>query len=851
MLERERVALGLVRQLLDAEPQQVDPLLQARCGDDAELRARVESLLRHARQFEYESLSGSQTDATRQELPADVLIGSKLGAFRVVARIGRGGMGVVYRGERDAADFEQTVALKLIRRGFDFDDVHARFLRERRILARLNHPNIAHFIDGGVAADGRPWFALEFVKGESITRWCDARRLDVRERVRLFLEACAAVQYAHTQLIVHRDLKPGNILVDEDGAVRLLDFGIARMVGGDGDGDVAPTLTMANANHALTPEYAAPEQFTGSAVGVGADVYALGVILYELVAGVGPYPVSRHDMRAAERSVRDVPAESLTSAPWRLQPGAEPSTSQTTARKRVALRSTTTSSYRAMVRGDFSRIVQTALAKEPERRYSTVAAFSADLSRWLRGAPVQVSGNAFGYRLGKFVRRNGVAVAVATTLAVGLITTSVLAVRSASLARQQREVAVAEAARATAVRDYVQLMFRNAAEQPDAGKATARDALTRSAEQIFVQFKDQPELGQATALSLSELYMQLGDANGGTALLERLLAWPGIENNPDVLAIARYNLAQLEYARGDKTRARELLDKAQAWWASEPARHRDMLMESRTAQAQIERAEGHVEQAITTLEAAIVERGNARPVKTREVASALNALSLALADVGRDEEAMQRAGEGYELLANDGLATDVTALALLNNRANALVTMGRPDSAVVDFRRVADARRALYGRSPELASSQANLGIALVAQAKMLQGDARRAPLDEAIALLEDAYAMAIEGSGDRGRSATSIRFNLAEVYVLAGDYTRAQPLAEDAVRIGSEQFGTTSLLTGLGFRARARVRAAQGNLDGAREDVEEARRIFTQLGKGAQRHLDSLDTVLDASPRD
>jgi len=340
--------------------------------------------------------------------------------------------------------------------------------------------------------------------------------------------------------------------------------------------------------------------------------------------------------------------------------------------------------------------------------------------------------------------------------------------------------------------------------------------------------------------------MQLGDANGGTALLERLLAWPGIENNPDVLAIARYNLAQLEYARGEKARARALLDKAQAWWNTEPVRHHGMLTESRTAQAQIERAEGRVEVAIATLEAAIVERRSAHPVNVREVASALNALTLALTEVGRYDEALQRAGEGYDVLAKAGLESDVAALALLSNRANALVTMGRPDTAIADFRRVAEARRELYGRSPELANVQANLAIALVAQAKPLDGDARHAILDEAIGLLEDSYAMAIEGSGENGRSAAFIRCNLAETYVLAGAYAKAEPLAQAAVRIGSEQFGATSPLAGLGLRARATLRAARGDHEGARSDVAAAKLIFAGMGKGGERYLQSLAAVLD-----
>ncbi|MEO8011751.1 MAG: serine/threonine-protein kinase, partial [Dokdonella sp.] len=294
MNARDQAAMRIFRDALDADPAERSRLADRLCGDDAALRSRVESLLMRAVDIENDSAVEDSSAQLTLDNAVDPLLGSRLGAFRVIERIGRGGMGVVYRGDREDADFAQTVAIKLIRRGFDFDDVQARFLRERRILARLSHPNIARFIDGGVAADGRPWFAMDFVSGESITRWCDARRLDIRARVRLFLDVCAAVQYAHTQLIVHRDLKPGNVIVDQSGAARLLDFGIARLVGGELDAE--STMTMANASYALTPEYAAPEQFTGSAVGVGADVYALGVILYELVAGVGPYALDRSDM---------------------------------------------------------------------------------------------------------------------------------------------------------------------------------------------------------------------------------------------------------------------------------------------------------------------------------------------------------------------------------------------------------------------------------------------------------------------------------------------------------------------------------------------------------------------------
>ncbi|MBO9662060.1 serine/threonine-protein kinase [Dokdonella sp.] len=434
MDERELKALRILRDALDTAPGERDSFLSERCGPDTALRERVLALLRGIGECELDEDPAQAEPAPPAD--ADALIGTKLGAFRVVERVGRGGMGVVYRGERDGADFRQDVALKLIRRGFDFDDIRARFLRERRILARLSHPNLARFIDGGVAPDGRPWFALEFVRGEAITRWCDAQALDLRARVRLFLDVCTAVQYAHAQLVVHRDLKPGNILVDADGHARLLDFGIARLLG---DEDAGATLTTVGHRSVLTPEYAAPEQFGGEAAGVATDVYALGVVLYELIAGVLPYVLDRHDLAAAERTIREQPPQPLAQAISR--DGSE------AAGRRLTARRTSLRAYRNEVRGDLSRILDKALAKEPERRYASVQSLADDLSRWLAGAPVRVSGNAFGYRLRKFVGRNRVAAGIAGSalLVVALLGVYHLRTLDAQLKRTEAERNRAEA----------------------------------------------------------------------------------------------------------------------------------------------------------------------------------------------------------------------------------------------------------------------------------------------------------------------------------------------------------------------------------------------------------------------
>lgn len=782
---RERLALRLLRDALDVDAGvERERFLAERCGDDTLLRARVDRLLVGARDDEGNERTHGGDDAT------DPLVGTRLGAFRVLERVGRGGMGVVYRGLREGDDFAQEVALKLIRRGFDFDDIRARFLRERRILARLDHPHLARFIDGGVADDGRPWFALEFVRGETITRWCDEHRLDLRARVRLFLDVCAAVQYAHAQLVVHRDLKPANILVDADGRVRLLDFGIARLLGGDGEDAGAPPTTI-DARYALTPEYAAPEQFGREPAGVATDVYTLGAVLYELVAGTLPCEVSRADLAAAEHTVREVPPLPPAQA---IARGGDHDLA-----RRLAARATNLRAYRADVRGDLARILDKALAKEPARRYSTVDAFADDLARWLDGTPVHASGNALGYRIGKFVARNRIPLAfaaLAVLAALGGVAATVWQMREA---RVQRDAALAAARRSDGVRSYLMLMFREAATQKDAGKVDVRAVFRSGAERLFDEFRDQPDAGQTTALALSDLYLQLGDVEGARPLLERLLQWPGIENNPDVQANARYNLAQIETVRGATAHARELLDQAQAWWTAHRATAGAILNESRSTQAKIERAEGRFELAITTLRDAIAERRALFGKDDFEVGNLLNTLANALIQAGRYEDATTSANESHDVFERLGQADTDGGMAALNTRGNAALMMGRNEQALADYRHVVDMTRALYGETAKLAASLNNLGVALT----------RLGHPQEAVPLLEDALRITHEQNGERSPLAVTVRTSLAEVYISAGRTADAAPIAQAAADIAEADYAGSKVLLGGAYRARARVRLA------------------------------------------
>jgi serine/threonine-protein kinase len=815
-------ALRILRDALDAEPNERHAFVAARCGGNAALRERVIALLaRIGGDTDFDD-DGAREHDRRDE--TDLLIGTRVGAFRIAERVGRGGMGVVYRATREHSDFAQDVAIKLIRRGFDFDDIRARFLRERRILARLSHPNLARFIDGGVAADGRPWFALEFVRGAPITRWCDAQRLDVRARVRLFIEVCAAVQYAHTQLVVHRDLKPGNVFVDDNGAPRLLDFGVAGLLADDGDDGSDPT-TIAS-RRAVTPEYAAPEQFGGEGAGVASDVYALGVILYELVAGALPYDVERNDRAAAARSARDMLPQPLATA---IARGGAATTDQ-----RIDARHTNVRAYRALVRGDLSRIIEKALAKEPSRRYATVQAFADDLSRWLAGAPVRVAGNGLAYRARKFALRNRVAVGVAGALTLALIASAALAMHAAWREKEQRDAALAEVARSNAVVDYVSLMFHDAGQRKDAESISAREVLRSGASQIASRFAGEPETGQRVALKLAGLYARIGDTEGATPLLEQVLAWPGIDANPDVKADAQAQLAEVEYFRSHVARAHELLDDAQAFWKRDATRYARQLNESEITRSQIERAEGHADRSIATLEHAIGERRALLGQADFSLGIGLVTLSVSLMQAGRYDDAWQRANEAMGVYRELGEEHSTAAITAFTNRGTAALYAGRLDDAERDLRAAIAERRALYGPSPELAQAENNLALTLEEQGRA----------EEAVSLFEDGLAMAIEHGGETTRYSLPLRANLAEAYVASGRVDEAEPLAEKAVEIATAHYAASNIFVGMAKRARAAVRIAQGRRDEARVDLDAATQAFTAMGRGGVKQLDAVGVL-------
>ncbi|MDR0780024.1 MAG: serine/threonine-protein kinase [Pseudomonadales bacterium] len=407
-------------------------------------------------------------------------IGERVGPFRLTERIDAGGMGVVYRAQRDDLSFQQQVALKLIRplhlitADIAFrKHLIERFENERQLLARLDHPNIARILDGGATAAGEPWLAMEYVKGQTLIEYCDTHTLDVRERLRLFLQVCAGVQEAHRHLIVHRDLKPDNILVTAEGQPKLLDFGIARALEADAR-ESGPTMITA-----MTPVYASPEHIRRQSLTTASDVYSLGVVLYQLLTGERPYRLDGLSPAEAEHVVCDT-----TPAPLRehLRRASEPQR-----RERIA-----------QITADLEQVVAKAMHKEPQRRYDTAQALSDDINRWLAGHPVLAFPDSASYRAQKFVRRHRLAVSAASIALLAVFTASAMALWQS---RQARQAADDMRQMNAFLLDVLKTSDPYDAER----ELTLSEALDAAAGNIDTYFKQRPDLS-------AELRFELGNS---------------------------------------------------------------------------------------------------------------------------------------------------------------------------------------------------------------------------------------------------------------------------------------------------------------------------------------------------
>jgi serine/threonine-protein kinase len=445
-----------------------DARLDAACGGDSELRSEIGRLLAADAQTEGVLDHATAIRARGYQADASLAVGQRVGAWQVVGTLGRGGMGVVYRVERADGLYQQQAALKVIRGGWLAAELIPRFQRERQILAQLQHPGIARLLDAGATPDGLPYLVMELVSGLPITEWASARAIDAVGCIKPLLRACEAVEYAHRNFVVHRDLKPGNILVDTDESVRLLDFGIAHWL-------IEPTADMPHLTRAgllpFTPEYAAPEQLRGDTITAATDVFSLGVVLHELLTGTRPW-------------TNAVPTD-----------GRDAATNPRLPSRRTGL----TEERRRALRGDLDAIVLKAIESDPVARYATVEEFSADLRRYLRHEPVHARAAGTMYRARKFLVRHRWAAAGSAVLLIAV------ASGIAATAWQARERAT-EARKAQVITAFVVSLF----EAVDPARArgaepTARELVDAGAARLAKELQDEPAVRGEVAALLGDL----------------------------------------------------------------------------------------------------------------------------------------------------------------------------------------------------------------------------------------------------------------------------------------------------------------------------------------------------------
>ncbi len=690
---------------LELAGEQRKAFLDARCGDDLAFRAEVEAVL-----AAHDSAGGIRTPD--QLLPAfdaipagDISVGARIGPYRVDGLIGHGGMGEVYRASRADDNYTQQVAIKLIRAGRSTAESVRRFRVERQILAKLEHPNIATLLDGGVTEKGQPYLVMQYVDGLPITRFADARELSLTERLRLFLLVANAVQFAHRNLIVHRDLKPTNILVGADGQPRLLDFGIAKLL------DPTEQTSTTGDVLLLTPEHAAPEQFRGKAITTATDVYSLGVLLYELLTGVRPFqfvPAAELALAVCEREARP------------------PSAAVKDPRTRG-------------ITGDLDQIVLMALRKEPERRYASAGQFAEDIERYLNSQPVIAQPATFGYRAAKFVRRNRVGVLASVVVATALVVATAISVQASVRRGAALRVAQAERAKATRLTDFLLGVFSASNPSEAVGRTiTARDLLDRAALTVgrdlaadsAVRGDLQLAIGrayqglglpkQAAVLIDSVVLQRRGQAADAPIALAAALEWQARNRlmngkQPEAVLLAQEVLAIRERALGPTAPAvgRALNLTAQATRAA------DLLDTSGAVRRSLERA-------ITILSAADT-------VDHRELAQAYRGLGTITMDQQKPKEAlalMKRAvEEGAQAVGPD----HPYLFNLKETLALTFQSNGMPDTAISMHRQLLVDRGRVFGKEhPDYAFSLYNLGRELCRVKKF----------DEGLPLLEQAIAV-------------------------------------------------------------------------------------------------------------
>lgn len=759
--ERERYVAGLER-------------------DSPGVARQVRSLLEGGREAPFQRfLAGAAPPFAAQVSAAAVLLGQRVGPYVIDAEIGHGGMGSVWRAKRADGRFEGRVAIKFIHPSWLGSMGEERFRLEGRLLARLDHRNIARLLDAGMLDGRQPYLVLEYVEGEPIDSYCEQRSLGVQDRITLFLDVLAAVAHAHSHLIVHRDLKPSNIFVTPQGTVKLLDFGIAKLVREDG---AEVPLTQSSA-HALTPEYAAPEQLLGKPVTTATDVYTLGLVLYVLLTAI-------HPLRSGARSGLEL---------YRAIVSDDPPRPSAAAIGPLA--------HRRLLEGDLDNILAKALKKNPADRYASSGAFAEDLQRYLTNQPISARPDTVPYRVAKFVRRHRGGVLVGILITVSLISTSVFALLQTSEARHQRDVARSELRRAEAANDFSSLMLEEVGE---GGKLMSREQLLERGVQLLdARYGGDREF---VAEMLLQLAGRWGDAERNDmaiALSKRSIEIARQAGNPAVLAMTLCEAARQEAQGEARADVDPWLDEAQRLLA----RIQDvpLRLDVNCLRARAERATvaGEWDQA-----AAFFSDAHARQV-AEGLQTGLDYTSI-LNDLGRVYLQQGRYADAYTSIIEVGAAFDrggrggtAGRLIIHENVAALLIRMGEPRAALAELEA---ARHPITGR---MSDDELPVGM----RAKQAHVLRRLGHVQEARDIIAGAADKLLEADSPRLGS-----FALVEEAAIRAELNepeRARQLLQRAIEINSRTFRASEDNLALAHGLLANIEVHAGQAEAARSHLE------------------------------
>jgi tetratricopeptide (TPR) repeat protein/predicted Ser/Thr protein kinase len=822
----------VVERALEVPEAERDALLATYCAaDDCRLAVarRVLAAAVRARGFLERPAADLAADLVAVEADAPTAApGVRIGAYCIHELIGRGGMADVYRADRADDEFHRVVAVKVVRAGLG-DDLFERFRAERQVLATLDHPHIARLFDGGVTDDGRPFLVMEYVDGRPLDAYADARQLTIDERLALCLQVCDAVDRAHRHLVVHRDLKPGNILVTDEGSVKLLDFGVAKLL--DPRASTAASPVTRVGARLMTPEYASPEQFLGHPATTATDVYSAGVVLYELLTGTRPCEDAEALPSALERRVVDAEPELASMA-------CLADTSRGTAAERASRRRSTPEHLSRQLRGDLDNIIATALRREPERRYPSIAALRHDLERRRDGLPVTARASTVRYRTAKFLRRHRVGVAAAALVVAAVVVgTTTTLVQARTAAREGR--------RAAEIRDFLVSVFEISDPNNARGEAvTARELLDRGSERIDRSLADDPELRGDIRGVVGTLYGRLGLFDRAAPHLEAALSLARAGRAGRLVLVERLTaLASVRLEQGASAAAGTLLREALALARAEEGPRGPTVAAVLTDLAAVFRATADFAQAESlSREALGIRRAIGEPAG---LVATLNGLGVLLTTAGRPLEAIPALEEALAL-GRGAYADGHREVVLVGcNLAQARHTAGQLDAALTAFQTCVDQRRHLLGDlHPDVAMSLNN--IARVYSDQNAYADAERR-YQEALAIQRAAY-------GDRHRTVAGTLNNLAILDFMRGQYAESAerfrellPIWRDVLGADHPDTWTTANNLGMALRSAGRLDEAEPIL---RQVLAARQRLFGPEHPQAAEGMVNLATLLHRQSR-